>query len=54
MTAMTITIDERDGGGAGDGGPYHFDSLEGMQEVLVMGAEEGTPCGFGQIGLQAA
>jgi uncharacterized protein YndB with AHSA1/START domain len=41
MTAMAITIEERDGGGAVMAIRTHFDSLAGMEQVLAMGAEEG-------------
>jgi len=41
MTAMVITIDERDGGGAVMAIRTHFDSVAGMEQVLAMGIEEG-------------
>ena len=41
MTAMVITIDERDGGGAVMAIRTHFDSQAGMEQVLAMGIEEG-------------
>ena len=41
MTAMVITIDERDGGGAVMAVRTHFDSLVGMEQVLAIGVEEG-------------
>ena len=41
MTAMVITIEERDGGGAVMAIRTHFDSLVGMEQVLATGVEEG-------------
>ena len=41
MTAMVITIDARDGGGAVMSIRTHFDSLAGMEQVLATGVEEG-------------
>ena len=41
MTAMVITIGERDGGGAVMAIRTHFDSVAGMEQVLAMGIEEG-------------
>jgi uncharacterized protein YndB with AHSA1/START domain len=41
MTALVITIDERDGGGAVMQIRTHFDSEAGMERVLAMGIEEG-------------
>src|SRR5271170_3498129 len=41
MTAMIITIDEREGGGAVMAIRTHFDSQAGMEEVLATGVEEG-------------
>ncbi len=49
MTAMIITIDERDGGGAVMAIRIHFDSLAGMEQVLAMGIEEGMRTVFSQI-----
>src|ERR1700681_4053834 len=49
MTAMIITIDERDGGGAVMAIRTHFDSEAGMEEVLAMGIEEGMRMVFSQI-----
>ena len=49
MTAMIITIDERDAGGAVMAIRTHFDSLVGMEEVLAMGIEEGMRIVFSQI-----
>ena len=49
MTAMIITIDERDGGGAVMAIRTHFDSQAGMEEVLAMGIEEGMRIVFSQI-----
>ena len=50
MTAMIITIDERDGGGAVMAIRTHFDSQAGMEQVLAMGIEEGMRIVFSQIG----
>jgi uncharacterized protein YndB with AHSA1/START domain len=41
MTAIVITIEERDGGGVVMAIRIHFDSQTGMEEVLAMGIEEG-------------
>ena len=49
MTAMIITIDERDGGNAAMAIRTHFDSLAGMEQVLAMGIEEGMQMVFSQI-----
>ena len=49
MTAMIITIDERDGGGAVMAIRTHFDSLAGMEEVLDTGFEEGMSIVFSQL-----
>jgi uncharacterized protein YndB with AHSA1/START domain len=49
MTAMIITIDERDGGGAVMAIRTHFDSQAGMEEVLASGFEEGIRSVFSQI-----
>jgi hypothetical protein len=49
MTAMIITIDEREGGGAVMAIRTHFDSQAGMEEVLAMGVEEGMRIVFLQI-----
>jgi uncharacterized protein YndB with AHSA1/START domain len=49
MTAMVITIDERDGGGAVMAIRIHFDSRSGMDEVLATGAEDGMRNVFSQI-----
>jgi uncharacterized protein YndB with AHSA1/START domain len=49
MTAMIITIDERDGGGAVMAIRTHFDSQAGMEEMLAMGFEEGMRTLFSQI-----
>ncbi len=49
MTAMVITIDERDGGGAVMAICTHFDSQEGMEQVLATGVEEGMRMVFTQI-----
>ena len=49
MTAMIITIDERDGGGAVMAIRTHFDSQAGMEQVLAMGVEDGMRMVFSQI-----
>ncbi len=49
MTAMIITIDERDGRGAVMTIRTHFDSQTGMEEVLATGFEEGMRIVFSQI-----
>jgi hypothetical protein len=49
MTAMVITIDERDGGGVLMAIRTHFDSLEGMERVLATGVEEGMCCVLSQM-----
>jgi uncharacterized protein YndB with AHSA1/START domain len=49
MTALIITIDERQGGSAVMAIRTHFDSLVGMEQVLDMGAEEGMRIVFSQI-----
>jgi uncharacterized protein YndB with AHSA1/START domain len=49
MTAMIISIDKQDGGGAAMAIRTHFDSLEGMEQVLTMGIEEGMRMVFSQI-----
>ncbi len=49
MTVMIITIDEQDVGGVVMAIRTHFDSLEGMEEVLAMGIEEGMCAVFSQI-----
>jgi len=51
MTAMIITIDERDGdgGGAVMAIRIHFDSQAGMEHVLAMGIEDGMRTVFSQI-----
>jgi uncharacterized protein YndB with AHSA1/START domain len=48
MTAMVITIEERDGG-AVMAVRTDFDSLAGMEQVLAMGIEEGMRMVFTQI-----
>jgi uncharacterized protein YndB with AHSA1/START domain len=50
MTAMVITIEEHDGGGAVMAIRTHFDSRAGMEQVLAMGIEEGMCMVFSQIG----
>ena len=49
MTALLITIHERDGGGSVMAIRTHFDSRTGMEEVLAMGIEEGMRNVFSQI-----
>jgi len=49
MTAMIITIAEREGGGAVMAVRTHFDSLAGMEQVLASGVEEGMLMIFTQI-----
>ena len=49
ITAMIITIDELDGGGAVMAIRTHFDSQTGMEEVLAIGFEEGMSTVFSQI-----
>jgi hypothetical protein len=49
MTAMVITIHERDGGGAVMAVRTHFDSLADMEQVLAMGVEEGMRMLLSQI-----
>ena len=49
MTAMLITIDERDSGGTVMAIDIHFDSLAGMEQVLAMGIEEGMRMVLSQI-----
>jgi uncharacterized protein YndB with AHSA1/START domain len=49
MTVMVITIDAHGSGGAVMAIRTHFDSLEGMEQVLAMGIEEGMRLVFSQI-----
>jgi uncharacterized protein YndB with AHSA1/START domain len=49
ITAMVITIDERDSGSAVMTIRTHFDSLAGMEEVLTIGFEEGMRIVFSQV-----
>jgi uncharacterized protein YndB with AHSA1/START domain len=49
MTALIITIEGRDGGGAVMAIRIHFDSQDGMEQVLAMGIEEGMRTVFSQI-----
>ena len=49
MTAMVITIVERDGGGTVMAIRTHFDSPAGMEQVLATGVEEGIVAIFSQI-----
>lgn len=49
MTAMIVTFAEGDGGGAVMVVRTHFDSLEGMEQVLAMGIEEGMRMVLSQI-----
>jgi uncharacterized protein YndB with AHSA1/START domain len=49
MTAMVITIDVREDGGATMAIRTHFDSQAGMEEVLAKGVEEGMRAVFSHI-----
>ena len=49
MTAMSISIDTRDGGGTVMTIRTHFDSQAGMEQVLAMGIEEGMRIVLSQI-----
>ncbi len=49
ITAMIVTVDERDGGGAVMAIRTHFESQEGMEEVLTIGFEEGMRTVFSQL-----
>lgn len=49
MTLMVITIEARDGEGAVMAIRTHFDSLEGMEQVLATGVEEGMRMVLSQI-----
>ncbi len=49
MTAMIVTINKRDGGGAVMAICTHFDSQAGMEQVLAMGIEEGIRTVVSQI-----
>jgi uncharacterized protein YndB with AHSA1/START domain len=49
ITAMIITINERDDGGAVMAIRTHFDSQAGMEEVLAIGFEEGMRMVLSQI-----
>lgn len=49
MTAMIVTFDAGRGGGAEMVVRTHFDSLDGMEQVLAMGAEEGMRIVLSQI-----
>jgi uncharacterized protein YndB with AHSA1/START domain len=49
MTVLIITIGERDGGGAVMAIRTHFDSQEGMENVLASGVEEGMRIVLSQI-----
>jgi uncharacterized protein YndB with AHSA1/START domain len=49
MTAMAITIEDRDGGSAVMAIRTHFDSLAGMEQILAMGAEDGMHMVVSQI-----
>jgi len=48
-TTMRVTIDERSGGGTTMAITSVFPSLEAMEQVLAMGAEEGMKQALGQI-----
>lgn len=49
MTAMVITFEPGDGRGAVMVVRTHFDSVEGMEQVLAMGVEEGMCIVLAQI-----
>ncbi len=49
MTLMVVTIGEGDAGRAVMAIRTHFDSQEGMEQVLAMGVEEGMCVVFSQI-----
>jgi uncharacterized protein YndB with AHSA1/START domain len=49
MTAMVVTIGERNGGRAVMAIRTHFDSLTGMEQVLAAGVEEGMRMLVAQI-----
>jgi uncharacterized protein YndB with AHSA1/START domain len=49
MTALVVSIGRRDGGGAVMAIRIHFDSPDGMEQVLAMGIEEGMQAVFWQI-----
>jgi len=49
MTALFITMNERDSGGAHMAIRIHFDSPAGMEDVLATGVEEGMRTVFSQI-----
>jgi hypothetical protein len=49
MTAMIVTINERDGGEAAMAIRTRFDSQPGIEQVLDMGMEEGIRIVFSQI-----
>jgi uncharacterized protein YndB with AHSA1/START domain len=49
MTAMVITIDERNGEGTVMAIGIRFNSLAGMEQVLATGVEEGMVSVFSQI-----
>lgn len=49
MTVMAITISANGGGGAQMAIRTHFDSLEGMEQVLASGVEEGMRMVLDQI-----
>lgn len=49
MTAMVITFQDREGGGTVMAVCTHFDSIEGMEQVLEMGVMEGMRMVLDQI-----
>lgn len=49
MTAMIITLDDREGGGTVMAIRTNFDSQAGMEQVLGTGVEEGMLMVFSQI-----
>lgn len=49
MTVMVISFEEREGGGSTLSIRTHFDSLDGMEQVLAMGVQEGMLMVLAQI-----
>lgn len=49
MTLMVVTIEERAGGGAVMAIRTHFDSIDGMEQVLASGVEEGMQLVLSQM-----
>jgi uncharacterized protein YndB with AHSA1/START domain len=55
VTSMRVTLAEREGGGTRMTIESHFASLEGMEQLISMGMEEGIVAAIGQIdGILAA